>query len=199
MVERAVALCALLFLAACSGTADLRKAELSELAGWLPGTYEGADASIAFVPIYAPFISDNVFFTEETRLRAGRGEVSQRIVAFEVIDKQIVQASYLLADPARWRAGLQHPDLFKGLMEADLKLLAGCEMLWVKDKEHSRFVGANDRKNCRSSRPGSGLAFLDSRAEITADDYARSERYFDAAGRQLAGAQDDTLDRFRRQ
>lgn len=199
MAERVATLCVLLLLAACSGTADLRKAELSELAGLLPGTYEGADASVAFVPIYAPFISDNVFFTEETRLQGGRGEVSQRIVAFEVIDKQIVQASYLLADPARWRAGLQHPDLFKSLMEADLKLLAGCEMLWVRDKEHSRFVGANDRKNCRSSRPGSGLAFLDSRAEITADDYARSDRYFDAAGRQLAGARDEALDRFRRQ
>ncbi len=196
MVERAITLCALLILAACSSTADLRKAELSELAGWLPGTFEDGDATIAFVPIYAPFISDNVFLAEESGLQDGRRVVSQRVVAFEVIDKHIVQASYLLSDPARWRAGLQHPDLFKGLMESDLKLLSGCEMLWVRGE--GKFVGANDRKNCRSSRPGGSLAFLDSRAEVSADDYARSERYFDAAGRQLAGPPDESLERFRR-
>lgn len=197
MVERALALLALIALSACSNTADLRKAELSELAGWLPGTYEARVASLAFVPIYAPFISDNVFFAEETLSQGGRPVVSQRVVAFEVIDKQIVQASYLFVDPARWRAGLQHPDLFKSLMEADLKLLSGCEMLWIKDKD--KFVGTNDRKNCRISRAGSGLAFLDSRAEVSADDYARNERYFDVAGRHLAGPEDDTLERFRRQ
>lgn len=198
MPQRVLTVLALLCLAACSSTADLRKAELSELSGWLPGTYGNGSGSIAFVPIYAPFISDHVFFNEETALRDGRAVVtSQRVVAFEVIDKQIVQASYLLTEPARWRAGLAHPELFKGLMEADLRLLAGCEMLWVKDQE--RFVGANDRKNCRSSRPGSGLAFLDARAEVTADDYARSERWFDAAGRELGGAGSESLERFRRE
>ncbi|MGE0583306.1 MAG: CpcT/CpeT family chromophore lyase [Steroidobacteraceae bacterium] len=198
MAERAFALCTLLFLAACSSTADLRKAELAELAGWLPGTYGEGEASLAFVPIYAPFISDNVFLMEESQLQDGRRAAAQRVVAFEVIDKHIVQASYLLADPARWRAGLLHPDLFKSLMESDLKLLAGCEMLWVRDKDKDKFVGANDRKNCRSSRPGGSLAFLDSRAEVSADDYARNDRYFDAAGRQLSGPPDDALERFRR-
>jgi hypothetical protein len=197
MAERFVTLCALLFLAACTSTADLRKAELSELAGWLPGTYGEGDTSLAFVPIYAPFISDHVFLAEVSSLQDGRRVVAQRVVAFDVIDKHIVQASYLFADPARWRAGLLHPDLFKSLMEPDLKLLSGCEMLWVRDKA-GKFVGANDRKNCRSAQPGGSLAFLDSRAEVSADDYARSERYFDAAGRQLAGPQDATLERFRR-
>ena len=197
MVERILAAALLLATAACSNTADLRKAELSELSGWLPGTYDSGAASIAFVPIYAPFISDNVFFNEETTVQGGRQVVTQRVVAFDVVDKHIVQASYLLTEPARWRAGLQHPDLFKSLMEADLRLLAGCEMLWVKDE--GRFVGANDRKNCRSARPGGGHAFLESRAEVTADDYARSERYYDAAGRQLSGPGDEALERFRRQ
>lgn len=197
MAERALALCTLLFLAACSSTADLRKAELADLAGWLPGSFEAGDTTLAFVPIYAPFISDHVFLAEESRLQGGRSIATQRVLAFEVIDGHIVQASYLLAEPARWRAGLQHPELFKSLMEADLKLLSGCEMLWVRDKD--KFVGVNDRKSCRSSRGASGLAFLDSRAELTADDYARSERYFDAAGRQVAGPQGEALERFRRQ
>jgi hypothetical protein len=197
MAERALALCALLFLAACTSTADLRKAELSELAGWLPGTYAEGDSTYAFIPIYAPFVSDNVFLSESSQLQDGQRVVMQRVLAFEVVDKHIVQASYLLADPGRWRAGLQHPDLFKSLMEADLKLLAGCEMLWVKGKD--KFAGATDRKNCRSARPGSGLAFLDSRAEVSPDGYARSDRYFDAAGRQLAGPRDEALERFRRQ
>ena len=89
-------------MAACSSTADLRKAELSE-PGWLPGTYGNDSSSIAFVPIYAPFISDHVFFNEETVLRDGRAVVtSQRVVAFGH-RQQIVQASYL--DRARALAG----------------------------------------------------------------------------------------------
>lgn len=196
MVERCAVLALLALLTACSNTSDLRKAELDELTSWLPGTYDSGNVEIAFVPIYAPFLSENVFFAEESLAQGGGRVVSQRVLAFEVIDKQIVQASYVLADPARWRAGLQHPDLFKSLMEQDLKVQSGCEMLWVKDE--GKFVGANDRKQCRTSRSTGGLAYLDARAELTPDDFARADRYYDAAGRQLAGRKDESLDRFRK-
>ncbi len=176
MVERALALVALLSLAACTSTADLRKAELSELAGWLPGAYEAKDASLAFVPIYAPFISDHVFVEEAALIEGGRRVVTQRVVAFDVLDKQIMQASYIFADPGRWRAGLQHPEIFKSLLEADLKLQSGCEMLWIKDKDDGKFVGTNDAKHCRGA-----LA----RAEVSADGYARGVG--------------EALERFRRQ
>lgn len=196
MVERCAALLCVALLAACSSAQDLRKAELAELATWLPGSYEQGTADIVFMPIYAPFLSDNVFFTEEAASGNGRRVLVQRILAFDVIDKHIVQASYQLTEPDRWRAGLQHPDLFKSLMEQDLRLQAGCEMLWVKDGE--RFVGANDRSNCRAVRPGGSLAFLESRAELTADDYARADRWFDSAGRLIGGRTDGGLDRFRK-
>jgi len=198
MAERVLALLLLALLAGCSSTADLRKAELSELAAWLPGTYLNGAHELAFVPIYAPFISDNVFFTEEWSTQDGRRVLGQRVIAFEVVDKQIVQASYAFAEPGRWRAGLRNPDLFKSLMEQDLKVQAGCEMLWVKDLEAQKFVGANDRKQCRASRAGGSLAFLDARAELTPDDYARLERYYNAGGRLLSGSEDDVLERWRK-
>lgn len=194
MTERCAALLCALLLAACSNTEELRKAELGELATWLPGTYARDAADIAFVPVYAPFLSDHVFFAEESATDSHRQVLAQRIIAFDVIDRHIVQASYQLADPGRWRAGVQHPELFKSLMEQDLKVMAGCEMLWVKDGE--RFVGTNDRAHCRATRPGGGLAFLEARAELTADDYARAERWFDAAGRMIGGREDEALERF---
>ncbi|HNR22970.1 MAG TPA: CpcT/CpeT family chromophore lyase [Steroidobacteraceae bacterium] len=198
MVERGLALIMLALLGACSSTADLRKAELSELAAWLPGTYVNGARELAFVPIYAPFISDNVFFTEESSTQGGRRVLSQRVIAFEVVDKQIVQASYAFAEPGRWRAGLYNPDLFKGLMEQDLKVQAGCEMLWVKDVDAGKFAGANDRKQCRASRASGALAFLEVRAELTPDDFARAERYYNAGGRLLSGSEDDELERWRK-
>lgn len=198
MIERGLALAVLALLGACSNTSNLRKAELSELATWLPGTYLNGQRALAFVPIYAPFISDNVFFTEEWSTQGSRSVMSQRVVAFEVVDKQIVQASYAFAEPGRWRAGLQHPDLFKSLMEQDLKVQAGCEMLWVKDADADKFVGANDRKQCRASRAGGSLAFLEARAELTPDDYARAERLYNAGGRLLSGTEGDELERWRK-
>jgi len=198
MVERGLALIMLALLGACSSTADLRKAELSELATWLPGTYASGARELAFVPIYAPFISDNVFFTEESSTQGSRRVLSQRVIAFEVVDKQIVQASYAFAEPGRWRAGLYNPDLFKGLMEQDLKVQAGCEMLWVKDADAGKFAGANDRTQCRASRASGALAFLEMRAELTPDDFARAERYYNAGGKLLAGSEDDELERWRK-
>jgi hypothetical protein len=70
-------------------------------------------------------------------------------------------------------------------------------LTWKKEGE--RFVGTNDPKQCRNtSHAAMGLVEVDSRAELTADEFAVAELAYGADGKLLQGRQDEPSYRFRK-
>lgn len=207
MVERLAIAALLAALTACTTTEDLRRAELDELSMWLPGQYDNEQQiaaepaaghvprTITIVPVYAPFLSKNAFFFEERTDDVHRRVVTQRLIALDLNDKQIVQGNFQLTDPDRWRAGINHPDMFKSLMEADVRPMQGCEMLWVRDE--GKFTAATDPKHCRISAGGT-LGFLDLEMELTSDEITRVERVVNSAGRSVPGTSAGLTEHFRK-
>jgi hypothetical protein len=160
--------------AGCTNDVKLRQAELQQLASILPGTYDnreqaqaggaqtegGAETALelSIVPIYAPFLSDYVFYVQENAFGDPRRVLSQRLFVFDVAgDARIVQRTLAFAEPNRWRDGHRNTDLFKGLMSQDVGAAAGaCSLAWT--------LGA-DAFTGKAASPGTCIGV--SRAELT--------------------------------
>jgi hypothetical protein len=160
--------------AACTNDVKLREAELQQLAAILPGRYDnreqpppegaqgaaGAETALELniVEIYAPFLSDHVFYVQENAFGDPRRVLSQRLFVFDVAgDARILQRTLGFAEPNRWRDGHRNTDLFKGLMGQDVGASAGaCALEWTLDTE--AFVG---------KAPSAGTCIGVSRAELT--------------------------------
>ena len=135
-----------LIVAACANQTKLRQAELDEAATWLPGIYdnrEQVDAeraagrivheaiTLSIVPIYAPMLSETVFYMQETASDDPRRVLTQRISSFVASqDGRIIETIWTFVDPTRWREGLRSPELFKSLLAQDLTQAHGCERVW---------------------------------------------------------------------
>jgi hypothetical protein len=155
---------AAVLVAGCTSQTKLREAELDQLAMWLPGVYDNHEqieserrqarivhesVRLAVTPVYAPMLSDAVFYWHETAGDDRRRVLAQRIISFVATkDGRIVESTWTFADAVRWREGESDPDLFKSMIAQDLRPLAGCEMIWRK--VDGRFLGANDPAKCRT-------------------------------------------------
>jgi hypothetical protein len=121
---------------------------------------EGAETALELniVPIYAPFLSDNVFYVQENVFGDPRRVLSQRLFVFDVSgDARIVQRVLGFAEPNRWRDGHMNTDLFKGLMGQDVGAAVGaCSLVWTLGAE--AFSG-------KAASPGTCIGA--SRAELT--------------------------------
>jgi hypothetical protein len=165
-----IACAALLALAGCSNDVKLRKAELQQLVTLLPGNYDNREQSEAVggasgtalelnvVQIYAPFLSDHVFYVQENALGDPRRVLAQRLFVFDLVDeKRIMQRTLGFAEAMRWRDGHLNTDLFKGLMGQDVGAAAGaCALEWTLGPE--AFTG---------KAPSAGTCIGVSRAELT--------------------------------
>lgn len=198
-------------MVACTSALELRRAELAQLAEWLPGRYDNVEQaqpagqgalrheSIAMfiVPVYAPALGERVFYSQEMAAGDPRRVLGQRLLAFEAAEQGIVQRVYLFEDPLRWRDGHRNPDLFKALVLHDVRPLGGCGLIWKKDGE--RFRGVNDPARCRAlSRAGGGSVSFESRAELGPDDIALSDRFPSPTGALVQGRAEDSFYRFRK-
>ena len=161
-----------------------RTAELAELASWLPGRYEsqaapagGISTQLQVVRIYAPLLSNVVFYVQESASNDPRRMLAQNLIAFDAIKKVgIVQRSFVLTEPSRWRGGAQSPELFTSLVASDMALLAGCELFWKRTAD--RFFGVTRRGACRrgGGAAGGAPAPTEIRATLTAYEFAQGER-----------------------
>jgi hypothetical protein len=171
-----LAVAALLAFAAagCTNDVKLREAELQQLAAILPGRYDnreqpppegaqgaaGAETALELniVPIYAPFLSNHVFYVQENAFGDPRRVLSQRLFVFDVAgEARIRQRTLGFAEPNRWRDGHLNTDLFKGLMGQDVGAAAGaCALEWTLGPD--AFT---------AKAPAAGTCIGASRAELT--------------------------------
>lgn len=201
-----------LSLGACTPQQDLRKAELAELAQWLPGYYDNSaqhaaeaaagkvahqSLALTVIPIYAPFLSDYVFLVQESAAGDPRRVFSQRLLAFEAGKETIVQSSYSFVEPSRWRYATDSPDLFKGMIAPDVRPSGACAQVWKR--EGDKYVGESDKQRCRTtSRSTGALVNVEAQTELTPNELAVGERHYDLQGKVVFGEGEDAFYRFRR-
>jgi hypothetical protein len=200
-------------LGACADQKDLRKEELLQIAGMLPGRYDnlgqvraeqragGAvreSLALSILPVYTPNIGRYVFYAQESAADDPLRVLSQRIYSFEVAaDGRILQAQATFDEPQRWRNAQDNPDVFKSLMLQDLKPMGGCDLLW--EKTAAGFEAHNDVQRCRSiSRSNGERINVDLRMRLERDGIAISEQHFDADGKLVYGDRADPFYHFER-
>lgn len=158
-------------LCGCTSQADLRKAELAELVGQLPGRYENARQTLVILRLTAPLVGDQVFYVRETAAGDVRRVISEHIWSLDVAgDQRIIGAVYAFEEPERWQVGLQSPELFRSLLVRDLRPLGGCALLWQKSPQG--FTAASLSASCPQSwrLEGEALSFSE-RPGASAESY----------------------------
>jgi hypothetical protein len=192
--------CAAVLASGCATPGKQRESDFAEFVSLLPGSYEteaeGASPvdgqrgpqqegrALTLVPVYAPRLAQHVFYAHETAAGDPRRVLDQRLLAF-ALTKQgtIVQSTWMLTDPPRWRSAREMPDLFKGLMPQDVRPLTGCDLQWTRDAgAAAAFSGRNDPGTCRLGALHTGaLAPHEMRAELGDGTLALGTRAVSAA------------------
>lgn len=179
--------------AGCASEAKLREAELTQLLGWLPGSYEGGseerDArralqapqgriALTIVKVYTPRLGHHVLFAQETAADDPRRVMSERMLSFSVDEKRgIVETVYTFHEPLRWRDGQEHPELFTAVTPEDVQSARGCELTWKKAGEE--FTATQDPRQCAEARrtaPGRTAAELSPELLVLGDYRFRKTR-----------------------
>jgi hypothetical protein len=221
MAESLRSIASLLVLTACatltSCAGELKKAEadLAQIEAWLPGRYDNtdqvqADAKAGRAPHAAQSLSvamidmqtfgEHVFYLQESAADDPRRITTQRLLSFEAMkDGGVLETLYTLTDPTRWRDGDQNTNVFKGMMYNDAAPLAGCELLWKKDKDSTKFAAENPAGSCRATVPAlGGSVKLQMRAELTAEELSIAELAFNSSGKVLQGDAAEPFYRYRK-
>ena len=142
----ALLLCGLAALAGCTSQADLRKAELADLAVVLPGAYANPKQVLLILNVFAPMLPKHVLYVRETAADDPRRIFSERIWVLEVGGTgKIVATVYAFEEPEHWRGAAEDPQLFRPMLLRDLRPLAGCELIWEKTARGYSAAGASPR------------------------------------------------------
>lgn len=132
-VTRALLICALAALGACTTKADLRKAEMNDLSVVLPGVYSNPKQVLLILDVFSPMLVGTVLYVRESDASDSRRIYSERVWVLDVSgSNHIVATNYVFDQPDRWRAAAESPELFRSLMQQDLRPLPGCELIWEK-------------------------------------------------------------------
>jgi hypothetical protein len=196
------AMCAIL-LAACAPQPKREEVMVSRLVETLAGTYDNIAQSRAsaahpalrmvVVPVQAPGVGDHVFYVQEMAADDARRVLAQRLYVVNGVPgrEQAVLTQLDFNEPARWRDGHLRRDLFRSLLMQDLRVRAGCDLLWsrkVADKPAGKLPVADEfvastGAGCRAASRSTGETLkVEQRMQLDADQLAVSEQQRDAAG-----------------
>lgn len=143
---RTTGLLLLAALSACTPQAELRKNELTELSLVLPGVYSNQQQVLLIMNVFAPMLSGNALYVRETDAADPRRVYSVRLWILEVSESgHLVASPYAFAEPERWREGAENPELFRSLLQQDLRPLTGCELTWEKTPQGYSASSASPR------------------------------------------------------
>ena len=158
----ALLLCGLAALAACTTPGDRRQSELADLSEVLPGVYSNPKQVLMILNVFAPMMSGNILYVRETAAEDVRRVISERIWSLDVSGAgHIVAAVYAFDQPDRWRDAAENPELFRSLLQQDLRPLPGCELIWEKTARGYSATAATARCSQSWRLEGEQLAFSD--------------------------------------
>jgi hypothetical protein len=145
-VTRALLICALASLGACATKADVRKAEMNDLSVVLPGLYTNPKQVLLILDVFSPMLVGTVLYVRESDATDSRRIYSERVWILDVSgSNHIVATNYVFDQPDRWRAAAESPELFRSLMQQDLRPLPGCELIWEKTAHGYSATSASPR------------------------------------------------------
>jgi hypothetical protein len=193
-------------------------AMLENLKALLGGSYDNLAQSRAssehpalklmVVPVEAPGVGDHVFYVQEIAADDARRVLSQRLYILNVVPKleQSIMTQLDFKEPSRWRDGQLRRDLFRQLLMEDLRVLAGCELLWSRKPQDkagaSKVINAftaTTGSECRATSRDTGETLkVELRLELDAEGLSVSEQQRDAVGVLVSGDLRDPYFRFTR-
>lgn len=203
-------LCVALALLAASCASGPKPDELfmAQLLATLPGSYDNLAQSRAspdhsplrlmIAPVEAPLVGDHVFYVQEMAADNAQRVLAQRLYVLNpVTDAEMaVLTQAELVEPTRWRDGHLRRNLFQSMLMQDLRVRAGCDLLFKRDQ--GSFAAALTG-NCRGSARDTGEALrIEQRVTLDADGIAIFEQHRDAAGKLVFGDEPDPWYRFAR-
>ena len=161
--------CALGVLSACTTQSDVRKSELNDLSLVLPGIYRNPEQVLLFLNVFAPMMSGTLLYVRESAANDPRRIYSERMWSLDVSgSNHIVALVYAFDQPDRWHDGAENPELFRSLMQQDLRPLPGCELIWEKTPHGYSATSASPRCPQSWQLDGEHLAFSDKPVNLTA-------------------------------
>jgi hypothetical protein len=197
-----------LLLVACAAGPTREEAMVDELVRMLPGSYDNlaqsraapdhAPLRLMIAPVQAPLVGDHVFYVQEMAADDARRVIAQRLYIVSPVPKreQAVLTQLDFRETLRWRDGHLNRDLFRGLLMDDLRVRAGCDMLWTRA---TRGFAATTGSGCRASARDTGEALrVEQRFTLDADGIAVFEQQRDAAGELVFGTETDPWYRYAR-
>jgi hypothetical protein len=143
-----LALLAMAGLAACTNQEELRRAELINLAGTLPGVWDNrmqaaaeraANGPVAHLPeqleivrASAPVLGKVVFLVREHAAADARRVLSERLWIFDSLaGKTLVAQVARFTEPARWAGERAAPELLRSIVPQDIAQLPGCTLVFT--------------------------------------------------------------------
>jgi CpeT/CpcT family (DUF1001) len=151
---------AALALCGCATQADLSKAELNDLAIVLPGVYANPQEVLLVLNVFAPMMTGNIVYLRETAADDPRRVFSERIWILEVsASNHVVATAYAFNEPERWRGAAENPEMFRPMLQRDLRPLPGCELVWQRTPRGFSATGRSSRCPTSWKLDGDELAF----------------------------------------
>jgi hypothetical protein len=206
-------------LVACAPQPKREEVMVSKLVATIAGSYDNIAQSrtssehpalrLVLVPVQAPGVGEHVFYVQEMAADDARRVLAQRLYVVNGVPgrEQAILTQLDFNEPARWRDGHLRRDLFRSLLMQDLRVRAGCDLLWsrkVEDKTGSKppvgdaFV-ASTGSGCRATSRSTGETLkVEQRMQLDTDGLEISEQQRDAAGALVSGEMADPFFRFSR-
>lgn len=215
-LARVVAMAAVFATVGLSGCAAPRQSredlQWLTLAGLLQGHYDNSaqveadqragraphpEVKVLITPINSLTVGDRAFYMQMTAADDPHHILEQHVFSLQAGKAGVLQAVWSLVEPTRWREGANQPELFSALQYRDIKLLAGCELVWKNDG--GKFSAVNEMSRCHATPPEArGAIFERWELEVDSDVLSISERAYDAEGRLVVGREDEPFLRLRR-
>jgi len=197
-----------LLAAACVSGPKPDEVFMAQLLATLPGSYDNLAQSraspghsplrLVIAPVEAPLVGDHVYYVQEMAADNANRVLAQRLyVVSPVTDAEMAVLTQVeLVEPLRWRDGHLKRNLFQSMLMQDLRVRAGCDLLFRRDK--AAFTAALTG-NCRGSARDTGEALrVEQRVTLDADSIAMFEQQRDAAGKLVYGDEPDPWYRYAR-
>jgi hypothetical protein len=147
-------------LAGCASQADRSKADLNELALVLPGVYANPQQALLVLNVFAPMMTGNILYVRETAANDERRVFSERVWVLEVNgNDHIVATVYAFNEPERWHDAASNPELFRPMLQRDLRPIPGCELVWQRTPRGFSATGRSSRCPTSWRLEGEEIAF----------------------------------------
>jgi CpeT/CpcT family (DUF1001) len=149
-------------LTACASQADKEQAELTELSLVLPGVYSNPEQVLLVLNVFVPMMGGTMFYVRESAANDPRRVYSERMWNLDTSSSgHPVAMVYAFDQPDRWHDGAENPELFRAMLQQDLRPLPGCELIWEKTERGYHATSASPRCPQSWKLEGEQLSFSD--------------------------------------